>query len=175
MAESVLYTDGAARAEAVGLRHGKHSSLPKRVAASHSLRQQQMRHAHTQTQRSHAFFFPFFFFFSTLKNVLAPMYTLPDAFPLRRVERGWIVRRDGLQLHGMNSVDGYRKESVLGRRKKKKKLLLNYKMSDPPLPHGNFTTMVCVMYILSSVTTQLNDITRMGMQKTHNMKVTQKI
>lgn len=47
MAESVLYTDGAARAEAGGLRHGKHSSLPKRVAASHSLRQQQMRHTHT--------------------------------------------------------------------------------------------------------------------------------
>lgn len=47
MAESVLYTDGAARAEAGGLRHGKHSSLPKRVAASHSLQQQRMRHAHT--------------------------------------------------------------------------------------------------------------------------------
>lgn len=56
MAESVLYTDRAARAEAEGLRHGKHSSLPKRVAASHSLRQQQMRHARTQTQRSHTFF-----------------------------------------------------------------------------------------------------------------------
>lgn len=69
MAESVLYTDGAARAEAEGLRHGKHSSLPKRVAASHSLRQQQMRHAHTQTQRSHTFF--------TLKNVHTLMYTLP--------------------------------------------------------------------------------------------------
>lgn len=72
MAESVLYTDRAARAEAEGLRHGKHSSLPKRVAASHSLRQQQMRHAHTQTQRSHTFFF------STLKNVHTLMYTLPD-------------------------------------------------------------------------------------------------
>lgn len=72
MAESVLYTDGAARAEAEGLRHGKHSSLPKRVAASHSLRQQQMRHAHTQTQRSHTFFFE-------LKNVHTSMYTLPNA------------------------------------------------------------------------------------------------
>lgn len=60
MAESVLYTDGAARAEAGGLRHGKHSSLPKRVAASHSLRRQRMRQAYTrtQTQRSHTFFFP---------------------------------------------------------------------------------------------------------------------
>lgn len=59
MAKSVLYTDRAARAEAEGLRHGKHSSLPKRVAASHLLRQQQMRHAHThtQTERSHTFFF----------------------------------------------------------------------------------------------------------------------
>lgn len=170
MAESVLYTDRAARAEAVGLRHGKHSSLPKRVAASHSLRQQQMRHTHTHKLKG----LTHFFFFSTLKNVLAPMYTLPDAFPLRRVERGWIVRRDGLQLHVMNSVDVYRKESFWGRRKKKK-LLLNYNMSDPPLPHGNFTTMVCVMYILSFVTTQLNDITRMGMQKTHDMKVTRKI
>lgn len=60
MAESVLYTDRAARAEAEGLRHGKHSSLPKRVAASHSLHRQQMRHAHThQTYRSHTFFFLF--------------------------------------------------------------------------------------------------------------------
>jgi len=40
MAESVLNTDRAARAEAIGLRHGKHSSLPKRVASSHSLEQQ---------------------------------------------------------------------------------------------------------------------------------------
>lgn len=71
MAESILYTDRAARAEAGGLRHGKHSSLPKRVAASHSLRQQQMRH--TQTWRSHTFF--------TLKKVHTLMYTLSYAFP----------------------------------------------------------------------------------------------
>lgn len=59
MAESVLYTDGAARAEAEGLRHGKHSSLPKRVAASHSLQQQQMRQAHTLKLigLTHFFFF----------------------------------------------------------------------------------------------------------------------
>lgn len=54
MTESILYTDMAARVGAEGLRHGKHSSLPKRVAASHSLRQQQMKHVHTQT---HSFFF----------------------------------------------------------------------------------------------------------------------
>lgn len=70
MAESVLYTDRAARAEAVGLRHGKHSSLPKRVAASHSLRQQQMRHTHTQTKRSHTFFF----FFHTEKRPRTDVY-----------------------------------------------------------------------------------------------------
>lgn len=71
MAESVLYTDRAARAEAEGLRHGKHSLLPKRVAASHSLQQQQMRHAHTKLTGHTHFFFPFLFsflFFFTEKH-----------------------------------------------------------------------------------------------------------
>lgn len=80
MAESVLYTDRTARAEAEGLRHGKHSSLPKRVAASHSLRQQQMRHAHTQTQRSHTFL-------HTEKQPQTDVYT-PITPPLGRAERG---------------------------------------------------------------------------------------
>lgn len=72
MAESVLYTDGAARAEAEGLRHGKHSSLPKRVAASHSLQRQQMRHAHTLKLIGLTHYF-----FSTLKTSTL-MYTLPN-------------------------------------------------------------------------------------------------
>lgn len=73
MTESILYTDMATRVGAEGLRHGKHSSLPKRVAASHSLRQQQMRHVHTQTQRSHTFFF-------SHSKTHTLMYTLPNAF-----------------------------------------------------------------------------------------------
>lgn len=71
MAESVLYTDRAARAEAVGLRHGKHSSLPKRVAASHSLRQQQMRHTHTHKLKGLTHFF---FFFHTEKRPCTDVY-----------------------------------------------------------------------------------------------------
>lgn len=57
MAESILYTDMAARVEAEGLRHGKHSSLPKRVAASHSLLQQRMRHVHTRKLKGLTHFF----------------------------------------------------------------------------------------------------------------------
>lgn len=77
MAESVLYTDGAARAEAEGLRHGKHSSLPKRVAASHSLQQQQMRHAHTLKLIG----LTHFFFLHTEKTSTL-MYTLPNSSSL---------------------------------------------------------------------------------------------
>ena len=55
MAESVLYTELAAMAEAEGLRHGKRSLLPTSIAASHSPRRQGMRHMHTNTHAdSHA-------------------------------------------------------------------------------------------------------------------------
>lgn len=81
MAESILYADRAARAEAEGLRHGKHSSLPKRVVASHSLRQQQMRHSNTQTQRFRTFFH-------------THVFTPEDEWSEETV---------------MNSIDGYRK------------------------------------------------------------------
>lgn len=56
--------------------------------------------------------------------------------------------------------------------RKKKKLLLNYKMADPLLQlHNNG---LCYVH-LSSVATQLYDITQMGDAKTHNMKVIRKI
>lgn len=135
MAESFLYTDRAARAEAEGLRHGKHSSLPKRVAASHSLRQQQMRHAHIQTLRSHTFFF------HTEKRPHTDVYTPKNT-------SSWESRKrmNSQKRQTATTWDEFsrwvQKESFLGG--KKKKLLLNYKMTDP---HCNFTTMVCVMYI----------------------------
>lgn len=130
MAESVLYTDRAARAEAEGLRHGKHSLLPKRVAASHSLQQQQMRHAHTKlTGHTHFFFLSFSFFFSFFfywKTSTRCIHSQTP--PLGRAESEWLVREDRVQLHGMTSVDGYRESFLL---KKNLKLLLNYKMTDP--------------------------------------------
>lgn len=128
MAESVLYTDRAARAEAEGLRHGKHSLLPKRVAASHSLQQQQMRHAHTKlTGHTHFFFLFFFlFFFFLLKNIHT-MYTLPNTSSWE--SRKWMTSQRRQSAATWDDFSRWIQRVILI--KKNLKLLLNYKMTDP--------------------------------------------
>lgn len=101
MVESVLNTDGASRAEAEGLRHGKHSLLPKRVAASHSLQLQQMRHTHTKPYRSHTFFL-------TLRNVHTDVSTL-----LLRGERVKKAEETWDECHGWGRTQSFKEKEKL--------------------------------------------------------------
>lgn len=118
MAESVLNMDGAARAQAEGLRHGKHSLLPKRVAASHLLQQQQMTQTHIQNQtyRAHTFFFHT----EKCPHWCISLTNSSSWVHWKRVNR--LRRHDGV-----NTEEGHR--DIFSHFRKIKKLLLNYKMT----------------------------------------------
>lgn len=62
------------------------------------------------------------------------------------------------------------KESVFGEKKKKKGAFELQNDRPPPSSLELHNNGLCYVH-LSSVTTRLNDIIKMGMQKTHNMKV----
>lgn len=147
----------AARVEARGLRHGKHSSLPKRVAASHSLRRQQMRHTHRKSKELTCFLSLLFFcFFSKSTHRCIRSQSLFG-------REQWTLKKDRLR-------------GAFSRWVQKGRISKKITTSGQPFP-GTLQWMVLCTF-LSFVTAQLLDATQMGMQNkkhahthTHTYKV----